>query len=172
MTMCQSETVTTTGFRQLDPAHMAISRDAFNQLRLSFTDGTTIDSVKPVRAFPLTSPQSCVFMQNAEGEEIGLIADVSALADDSRQVLEEELRLEYFTTPIESIRSVKSRHGVTSWEVETERGRRTIHVKDRTDIRKLPGRRIIFTDVEGMKFEVRDADDLSDRSQAFLDAET
>lgn len=167
-----SDITSSTEFRQLTPDSVELSRDPHNRLRLSLTDGDTFDEVKPVRAFPLTSPSTCVFLLDSEGDEIGLIEDIDQLPEDSRDTLNEELSLEYFMTRVVSINSVKSRHGVTTWDLETDRGRRTIHVKDRNDIRKLSARRVMFTDVEGMRFEVPDAEKLDDRSQALLDAET
>lgn len=169
--MCR-QTDTDTEFRHLAPAEIEISRDGANRLRLTTAGGETFDAVKPVRAFPLTSPDNCVFLMDAEGSEIGLIPDVTHLEDRSRHILEEELSQEYFVTRIDAIRGVKSRHGVTTWELMTERGDRTIHVKDRTDIRKLPGRRVLFTDVEGMRYEVPNAEQLDNRSQNLLDSET
>ncbi len=169
--MCRP-TDTDTEFRHLPPSEIDLSRDSANRLRLTTDDGDTYDAVKPVRAFPLTSPDNCVFLMDAAGDEIGLIPDVKKLEAGSRKVLEEELSQEYFVTRIDAIKSVKSRHGVTTWGLVTERGERTIHVKDRTDIRKLPGRRVLFTDVEGMRYEVPNAERLDNRSQNLLDSET
>ncbi|MBD3243252.1 MAG: DUF1854 domain-containing protein [Chitinivibrionales bacterium] len=169
--MCR-QTDIDTEFRHLAPSEIEISRDGGNKLRLRTVGGDTFDAVKPVRAFPLTSPDNCVFLMDAEGSEIGLIPDVKQLEEKSRRILEEELSQEYFVTRVDAIKSVKSRHGVTTWGLITERGDRTIHVKDRTDIRKLPGRRVLFTDVEGMRYEVPNAEQLDNRSQNLLDSET
>jgi hypothetical protein len=55
--------------------------------------------------------------------------------------------------------------------VQTDRGETTLYAKDRSDIRRMPGRRILFTDVHGMKYDVPDYTQLDDRSRALIDNE-
>lgn len=160
-----------TEFTKLDASAIALRRDAFHRLCLEY-EGKTWEGVKPVRPFPLSAPQSCVFFLDAEGGQIGYIVDVAALNRDSRVTLDEEMALLYFSTRVNVIRSVKSRHGVTTWQFETERGEKTVYVKDRNDIRTLSGRRVIFSDTNGMRFEIADTDRLDERSRALLEAET
>ena len=148
-----------------------IGQIQFDRLQLKLDGTEACQAVKPVRPFPLTAPDTCVFLMDTEGQEIGMIENTRDLDDHSRSALNDELSVEYFMTQIVSIRDVKSRHGVTTWQLETERGSRTIHVKDRTDIRKFARRRLVFTDIDGMKYEIADAEKLDERSQACLEAE-
>jgi hypothetical protein len=160
-----------TEFRRLSPASVKLHGDAFNHLVLEL-DGVVYERVKPVRSFPLTAASTCVFLLDSEGNQIGMIPDITELPADSRSVLEQRLESLYFSTRVVAIAGVKSRHGVTTWNLRTTRGDTTIYVKDRNDIRTLPGKRMILTDTNGMRYEIANIDKLDDKSQGALEAET
>ncbi|NLF37911.1 DUF1854 domain-containing protein [bacterium] len=161
-----------TDIRFIDPGLATLTRDAFNRLDLAIEGGETFNDVRALRAFPLSSPASCIVFKTAQGTEIGVMDDMRKLPRASRKLLEGELELAYFTTRVTAISSVSSKHGFTTWDFETDRGRCTVYVRDRTDIRWLAGGRLIFTDVNGMKFEIPSVDAIDERSQALLEAET
>jgi hypothetical protein len=102
-------------------------------------------------------------------EELAMIEDPESLDPDSRRVLSEELALRYFTARVISIPGVKSRHGLATWELTTDRGRRTAYIKDRGDLRWLPGGHVILTDVGGVRYDVPDISLLDERSRALLE---
>lgn len=158
-------------FTYLSSESLHLSRDSHGALQAR-VDGRNYEDVKPVRAFPLTAPSSCVFLLDGEEHEIGLIAELNELEPKARELIEAELAQRYFPTQIESLFTVKSSHGVTTWEAQTDRGMRTVHIKDRSDIRRLERGHVVFTDVEGIRYEIPDTSKLDDRSQALLDAET
>jgi hypothetical protein len=160
-----------TEFTKFEGAKIRLRYDAFNQLVLCY-EGTEWERVKPLRPFPLSTPNRCVFFRDKEGMEIGYVADVNELDRETRVLLEKELEFLYFATNIDTISDVKARHGVTSWNIKTGRGEKTIHVRDRNDIRTLPGRRMLFTDSNGMRFEIANTDKIDAKSQGFLEAET
>jgi len=64
-----------------------------------------------------------------------------------------------------------ARFGVTTWELETDRGSRTAHVKERSDIRPMPDGRIMLTDVDGVKYEIPPMEELDERSRTCLQIE-
>ena len=156
----------------LNPRHTTLRRDAFNRLELTLADGTHHHDVRVLRAFPLSALRICIVLQDAAGAEIGLIEDPHALDRASRKALDAALAETYFPTKITAVRAVRSKHGFTSWEFDTDRGRCTVYVRDRSDIRWLAGGRLMFTDVNGMKYEIPRVDDLDEHSQGILDAET
>ena len=55
-------------------------------------------------------------------------------------------------------------------ETITDRGLRTAHVKERSNIRPLPDGRIMLTDVDGVKYEII-PDQLDERSRSWLEIE-
>lgn len=147
-------------------------RDTFNKVHVEMPDGRACVDAKITAPFPISAPHSCVQFENPEGKEIGTVASLDMLDESSRRVAAEELAARQYVTRVDAILSVKSAHGLTTWELETERGRRTIFVGDREDIRRLPGGRFLFTDAHGMRFEIPDTAKLDQRSQELLETET
>jgi hypothetical protein len=159
------------GIRYLDPRKLKAEVDAFGRLRVTLEGGEVHERVQVACAFPTSRPGQYVVFQTSEGQQIGLVADPGGLSPSSRRALEEMLALVYCVPIIQRIVTVKSQHGATTWEVETDRGPVTVFVKDRSEIRRLPGSRVLFTDVHGMRYEIEDERALDDRSRGLLDNE-
>jgi hypothetical protein len=128
--------------------------------------------VRPLRAFPLSAPDVNVVLIDGEDNELGMIRDLKALDADSYEVLRAELELAYLFTKVREIRWVRSRFGVTTWSLETDRGARTAHVKERSDIRTMPDGRTVLTDVHGIQYEIPPPDQLDERTRGYIDIET
>ena len=157
--------------RYLEAGEVKLRRDAFDRLRLKLGPDETHEGVKVARAFPTSARDSYISLQTDEGKEIGMLESLSGLEEQSRRVLTDVLSLLYPVPTIEVIRSVQSQHGTTTWVVRTDHGETTILVKDRGDIRRLGGGRVLFSDVNGMKYEIPDYHRLDDRGQALLQNE-
>jgi hypothetical protein len=157
--------------RFLDPAEVRVQRNERGKLVVTLRrEGREEiwEGVRPVRSFPLTAPDRQIILIDAEDEELGIIRELRALDRESREAIESELEIAYLVTRVESIRGVRSRFGVTTWELDTDRGSRTAHVKERSDIRPLPDGRIILTDVDGVKYEIPPPGELDERSRSWL----
>ncbi|MCS6859048.1 MAG: DUF1854 domain-containing protein [Abditibacteriales bacterium] len=156
--------------RYFDPKQIVIKRNQFNELVVELENGETLENVTPVRAFPLTAPTKFIAITNQDGEDLGLIEDVEKLDRASRTILEEELAKRYFIPRIHRVLSLKNRFGVLSWEVETDRGVRTFEIRERDDIRRLPGtNRVLLRDVDGNRYEIPDTTQLDVASQMLLE---
>jgi hypothetical protein len=127
-----------------------------------------VEGVRPVRAFPLTAPDRQIVLLDAEDRELGVIQELKRLDRESREAIEAELEIAYLVAHVTAIHSVRSRFGVTTWELDTDRGPRTAHVKERSDIRPLPNGRIILTDVHGVQYEIPPPEALDERSRSWL----
>jgi hypothetical protein len=164
----------TTNTEPLGHVHLSgikIWKDTFNKLHLDLSDGTSFDDIRIVNPFPLSSPDLFIQFENQEGKEIGFIGSLNELDRESRQNVREALELRHFVTQVTAVNSITGKHGMTTWDFATERGTRVVHVKERTDIRFIPPGRIVFTDVHGMKFEIRDSGALDQRSRELLETE-
>lgn len=157
--------------RTLDPAQVRLFRDAFGALCLTIGEDRH-ENVRAVRTFPLTAPDKYISMVDSEGKEIGVLEDVRHLDAETRRCLEDDLEMMYFTPHVQSILEVKSRFGISTWTLQTDRGTRVACVKDRSDIRTLRDGRIIITDVHGIRYEITDPAALDERSLGFLEAES
>jgi hypothetical protein len=156
----------------LDPRAVRARRDERGKLVVTLGCGVeTLEGVRPVRAFPLTAPDRQIVLLDPDDRELGVIRELKALDRESREAIEAELEVAYLVPRVQSIRTVIARFGVTTWELETDRGVRTAHVKERTDIRPLPDGRIMLTDVDGIKYEIPPVEELDERSRDWLQIE-
>lgn len=168
--MNPQESISKEDIRFLNPSDLKLIRDAFGKLQLALGEAT-YENVNPVRTYPLSAPTHHIALLDAQQKEIGLIKDMTELEAESQRVLQEALEIRYFTARVLAIQRVQSRFGVTTWNLETDRGPREVHLKDRTDIRRLPDHRIILIDVYGVKYEIANTATLDKRSQTLLEAE-
>jgi Domain of unknown function (DUF1854) len=153
----------------LDPRAVRARRDERGRLVVTLGGGVeTVEGVRPVRAFPLTAPDRQIVLLDTEDRELGVIQELKRLDRESREAIEAELEIAYLVARVTAIQWVRSRFGVTTWELETDRGPRTAHVKERSDIRPLPDGRIILTDVHGVQYEIPTPEELDERSRSWL----
>jgi len=172
-----AETALDRKLRFLDPDDAAFSRDGFGQLMLKLADGQEYREVVLTLAFPLTHPSRMLVVRDRELKEVGIIDDYLTVDEQSRKLLEEELDKAYFVPRITRIisaqyqtTSAKTREqSVGTFEVETDRGRRTIQVQFLQSMRFLPGGRVVLEDVDANRYEIASINNLDARSQALLE---
>jgi hypothetical protein len=155
----------------LDPRCLRAFRTARGELAVAYGPLTS-EGVRAVRAFPFTAPEEQIALIDAEDREIGMIRHLVDLDSQSREAILSELAMAYLVPRVTAIRSVRSRFGVTTWDLETDRGPRVAHVKERTDIRLLPDGRTMLTDVHGVQYEIPPRDEIEERSRYWLDMES
>ena len=138
-------------------------------LRLSLETGESWAGVTLCRAFPLSDPARFLGILDAEGRDIGVIADPSLLSEESRRIVAEELEARYFLPRVEKVYSVKEEYGSLYWDVETDHGRKEIVVANpRDSLVELGPTRIMMTDVDGLRYEFPDIHRLDTRTQTLL----
>ena len=154
--------------RMLDPARLRFFK-AGAALRLTIEGEYSVLKVAILRAFPLTLPRQYYSVRDGGGKEVGLIVNPVNLEPESRRLVEADLERRYMTATVRRIRSVEERFGTVDWEVETQRGRNRFTTRDLRDnvLRPTPGR-ILFTDVEGNRYEIPDLNALDPQSQTWL----
>jgi len=159
----------------LDPKKVQICKDEFNRLRLKVDGDKEYPEVKAVMEFPLTGPENFISLfeinDGKKGDEIGIIEDVGKLDSRSRKILKTELKKEYFMPKITKINSMKEFHGVTKFNVETDKGRRVFETRHKEDIRKMSGGRVVIKDADGNRYEIVDHKKLDQRSRDLIDTE-
>ena len=122
-------------------------------------------------SFPFTFSEQFISIRDEEGEEIGLIRDLSELDPVSRKAVQEELNWRYFTPKIQRITSYKEEFGHTYWGVITERGKENFVTRGRDQaIRVISEYRILIIDVSGNRFEIPDLKKLDNRSRMYVEA--
>ena len=140
-------------------------------INLTF-DGVTYERVKVVRLFPFTDANKYISIrQNDEKtREIGIIEDLDELEEETREMLEEQLRLNYFTPVIEKIYNIKDEYGYAYFHVKTDKGECKFAINMASNaVTKLSDSRLIITDLDENRFEIRDVNALTQKERRKLD---
>jgi hypothetical protein len=161
--------ITETGaLRVLDPATTAFSRHGA-RLRLTLEGDRSYPAVTVHRTFPLSHPRRYYSVRDSAANEVGLLPDPGKLGEESRRLVEEELRRRYMISVVTRVTGAKDRFGTVEWHVLTDRGPCNFTTRElrETVLCDRPGHYII-TDVEGNRFEIPDLAKLDRRSQELL----
>ena len=124
------------------------------------------------RAFPLSAPDIYISVRESVGKhkEIGMIADLKEWPQDIAEMIRTQVNLRYFTPKLLKLYSAVDANGTTTFDCDTDKGRCTFVIRGGSDaVIRLSDTRIIFTDVDGNRFEVADLTKLSHREQKKLD---
>ena len=101
-----------------------------------------------------------------KGKELGLIFRLDNMPAASRKVLAEAQTAYNLTCRILKIVSLTHQFGAAFWEVDTDKGRREFVIRGTTEhIRWLNDDRMLITDVNGTRFEIRSLIALDSKSQ-------
>lgn len=128
-------------------------------------DGESYPRVQVYRSFPFTDPDAYISIREPDekAKEIGVIKNLRKdVSKETRQMLEEQLRLRYFTPKIEKIINIKDEYGFAYFDVLTDHGacRFTIHMGGGSVV-NLSDTRLMITDLDGNRFEIADVTKLS-----------
>jgi hypothetical protein len=138
-------------------------------LRLTIEGDRSYLQIGIVRAFPLSDPNQYFSVRDGANKEVGLIVDPSRLGVEDRQLVDEELQRRYFVPAVTRIVSAKERFGTVDWTVETDRGLCRFTTRNlRENVQRPAPERIILTDVDGNRYDIRNIDEVSRESQELL----
>lgn len=160
-----------TDLRLLDPKRVRLRSDEHARLQLEIGIEERYGPVRAVRCLPLTQPDQFISLQDEEGNEIGIVPDSTRLDAESRTALEAELQRYYLKAQVLSIARVETRNGLITWDLVTDLGPKTVHVRDRQHIRPLRGGGTILTDIHEAKYEIPPIEQLDERSRRCLEIE-
>jgi hypothetical protein len=126
--------------------------------------------VQVARAFPLTKPDQYIGLRDGADKDIGMLPTLEGLDPESRKIIDEELTRRYFLPVILRVLSVKEEYGITTWDVDTDKGRHTFLVQNLRESvwEMVPGERAIITDKDGLRYEFPDIRKLDARTMSVL----
>ncbi|HKX30308.1 MAG TPA: DUF1854 domain-containing protein [Blastocatellia bacterium] len=138
-------------------------------LRLTVEDDCSYLKVNILRAFPLSEPRRFLSVRDGSNREVGLIVDPGDLSAENRKLVEEDLERRYLVPAVTRILSATERFGTVDWTIETDRGPRRFTTQNlRENIQQPTPSRIILNDVDGNRYDIRDLNELSPKSQELL----
>ena len=154
----------------VDSQALHLFYDPPGTLRLTVAEDHSYPSVKLYQASPLSRPGRYVSLQNGKGAEIIMVENLQDFPEESRPVVEEEIRRRYLTARIQAVKNIKTEFGVTYWKVATDKGERDFVVQSLSESCVwLSERHILVIDVDGNRFEIADSAALDETSRAELE---
>ena len=161
---------------EMTAMHIIKADDKFTETEGGFVsfdyDGAHYDRIKVVRLFPFTDADKFLSIrEHGDGErEIGIIEDLSEMTKETQEILKRQLKLSYFTPVIEKIYSIKDEYGFAYFHVMTDKGECKFAINMGSNaVAKLSDTRLIISDVDENRFEIRDVDKLSHKERRMLD---
>ena len=147
-----------------------LERTPFGDLVWTGQQGQRVPGVVPVRAFPIQAPQDGIALVDPEGHELAWFAQLSAIPQPARGLVEEELVRREFMPVLERIVSVSGFSTPCTWVVETDRGRAEFVLRGDEDIRRIgSARALLIADAHGIHYLVPDQSALDAYSKRVLD---
>ena len=146
-----------------DNATFSKSEGGLISMTLKKKDGSEefFERVVPVRAFPVSEPDSFISIREPDtkdvgkGSEIGLIESIFDFDETTIQLIKKELDKRYFTPTIQKIYSVKEQFGYLYFDVLTSAGKSSFVMNNpSSNIRVLEDKRSLIYDIDGNCFEI------------------
>lgn len=152
----------------ISPKCTSFTRSAGGMLQME-TEGEVFAEITVRRTYPMSRPYQYLSVWTKDDKEIGIIRDIEELDEESREELVAELKLRYVIPVATQIISIKEEPGLWSFKVKTDRGdlqllMRNIH----EHIQMIGANRLIITDMEGKRCEIKDVDALDAPSRKQL----
>lgn len=161
---------------EMTAIHMITKKDKFQQTEGGFVsldyDGVHYDRIKVVRLFPFSDENRFISIREyGNGDrEIGIIEDLAELSAETREILEKQLELRYFTPIIQKIYSIKDEYGYAYFHVLTDKGECRFSINMGSNaVTKLSDSRLLINDVDENRFEIRDVEQLTQKEKRMLD---
>lgn len=153
---------------QAEPFELLL--DAQGRLVLRRPGQDDAEDVRVRRVFPWSQPDRYYSIRAADGKELILIDDPSALSEPVRSLLASHLEAWMFVPRIQRVERVDLRFGYQQWTVQTDRGPASFRVQEREDIRFLGDGRFSIKDADGNIYELPRIDDLDEHSAHQVEA--
>ncbi|MBR5421143.1 MAG: DUF1854 domain-containing protein [Lachnospiraceae bacterium] len=161
---------------EMTQMHHISPEDRFERTEGGFVDlycrGKHYERVKIVRLFPFTDEDRFISVREGDGKgrEIGIIEDLSQLSEESRKLLREQLDLNYFMPQIQRIYSIKDEYGYAYFHVLTDKGECKFAINMASNaVTRLSDERLIISDLDENRFEIRDVNALTQKERRRLD---
>ncbi|MEK5252063.1 DUF1854 domain-containing protein [Paenibacillus sp. FSL F4-0125] len=148
-----------------EPSAISFSRSQGGVFQ-GVVEGKVYEELILFRIFPFQYNTQYISVRNSKSEEIGVIRDIDQLDEESRGEVDKELQLRYFLPVVTRIDSIKQKADMWIWELQTNLGQTRIVMRNLHEHMQYPSlHRIILTDVNGKRCEIRDYSSLDAQSR-------
>lgn len=142
-------------------AHFSVNDGGF--ISLDF-DGNHYERILVFRSFPFSDGDQFLSVRESTGRnaEIGIIKHIDDMDENAKEIILHDLKLRYFVPKIKNIHSVRIDHGYATFTVLTDYGDMKFVARSSGDaVTRLSDKRVIFTDIDGNRYEIENLDNLS-----------
>jgi hypothetical protein len=120
--------------------------------------------------FPLSHPEKFVSIQDPADNEVAILEDLQEMRPEERDLILAALDRRYFTPSILRIDELKQDAGMWRFAVQTQRGPTEFFVRNwRDSAHEAALGRWQIHSVDGLRFEIRNVEELDERSQNLLE---
>ncbi|MFW5864335.1 MAG: DUF1854 domain-containing protein [bacterium] len=149
-----------------NPGEMHIERRIDGRLYL--VEGDVARAVKARRPFPWSAPDRYISLADDDDNEIRLIAALGELDEESRKLIEAELREICFMIEVTGVESIDSEFEIRNWKVRTRQGHCLFQTKeDRWPIPLAQGGYLIQS-IDSNLFYIPDPRGMDEKSRKLL----
>jgi len=148
---------------------MSLERNPLGRWVWNDAQGVRHEQVVVVRAYPVTAPEQGAGVMDAEGHELAWFDRLDQVAQPLQALLREAIAEREFLPEIQQLKTVSSLVTPSVWTVQTDRGEARFMLKGEEDIRRLTGKTLIVSDVDGVQYLIRDPLALDKQSRKLLD---
>ena len=148
---------------------MSLERNPLGRWVWTDVSGLRHEQVVVVRAYPVTAPDQGVGVMDMEGHELAWFDRLDQVAEPLQARLREAIGEREFLPEIQRLKAVSSLVTPSVWTVQTSRGEARFMLKGEEDIRRLTGKSLIVSDVDGVQYLIRDPMALDRHSRKLLD---
>ena len=146
-----------------------LERDPFGRIILIDAEGVRHEGIVPVRAFPLTGPETGLSLVGADGRERAWIDRIDRLPPALRELLEADLAARDFAPMLTRLHAVSSFGVPSTWTVSTDRGDTAFVLKDEGDIRRIGEASLLVADNHGIHYLIRNMFTIDKHTRKILD---
>lgn len=151
------------------PSEVTLARDEWGQLVLTSVPNMSAVAVTPTPLFPISEPEGWISLRGIDGVELACVENLSTLATNSRELLQEELARREFVPVIERIVRVSGQMEPSEWTVETDRGPTSFVLETEDDVRRIGDDQIVIVDAHGTRYHIPDLNKVDAKSRRIVE---
>lgn len=140
-----------------------------NLVTLTLASGEVITPLEPRRLFPVSAQDKYITLLDEDGDEVGIIKDISELSTEARSAVIHSLDDYYLVPRIIRIISTGEKYGTLRWTVETDRGIKSFDIRNRNhDIKMFKDGKVRVRDSDDNRYTIENFNELDAHSKARL----
>ena len=130
-------------------------------------------NVRCVPLFPLSGKEGYISVlrkKEKEYEELGIIKEMALFPKEQQELVLEDVSFRYFVPEITEVSKIVKRSGLEEWQVKTDKGDRTISIRDRKESVTLTDIGVVFvTDSDKCRYKITDYRTLKEKSRELVE---